>query len=112
MSATASATLDHKLTQLKLARIRDVYPQWITHAEQQGMGYGEFLDELLAEEEARIRRTVAFRSAMWRLTASLLGVRRTMNPVDTLPLSRPARVRLTRYWRSAKPRKSNPTAPS
>jgi len=36
MSATptATATLDHKLTQLKLARIRDVYPQWITHAEQ------------------------------------------------------------------------------
>ncbi len=63
MSATptATASLDHKLTQLKLARIRDVYPQWIAHAEQQGMGYGEFLDELLAEEmvsrqENQIRR--------------------------------------------------------
>jgi DNA replication protein DnaC len=63
MSATptAMASLDHKLTQLKLARIRDVYPQWIGHAEQQGMGYGEFLDELLAEEmvsrqENQIRR--------------------------------------------------------
>jgi DNA replication protein DnaC len=63
MSATptATASLDHKLTQLKLARIRDVYPQWIGHAEQQGMGYGEFLDELLAEEmvsrqENQIRR--------------------------------------------------------
>ena len=47
---TGTATLDHKLTQLKLARLREVYPHWIAHAEQQGMGYGEFLDELLAEE--------------------------------------------------------------
>jgi DNA replication protein DnaC len=55
------ASLDHKLTQLKLARMRAVYPQWVVHAEQQGMGYGEFLDELLAEElvsrqENQIRR--------------------------------------------------------
>lgn len=49
-TVTATASLDHKLTHLKLARIREVYPQWIAHAEQQGLGYGEFLAELLAEE--------------------------------------------------------------
>jgi DNA replication protein DnaC len=60
MSSTP-APLDHKLTQLKLGRIREVYPSWIQHAEQQQMGYGEFLDELVNEEllsrhENQIRR--------------------------------------------------------
>lgn len=59
--AGATTALDHKLAHLKLSRIREVYPQWISQAEQQGMGYGEFLDELLAEEvvsrqENQIRR--------------------------------------------------------
>lgn len=57
----ATTALDHKLTQLKLSRVREVYPQWISQAEQQSMGYAEFLDELLAEEvvnrqENQIRR--------------------------------------------------------
>jgi DNA replication protein DnaC len=59
MSATNS--LEHKLTQLKLARVRDVCDQWIRHAEQHQLGYGEFLEELLNEEvltrqENQIRR--------------------------------------------------------
>jgi DNA replication protein DnaC len=45
-----SASLDHKLTQLKLSRIREVYPQWVVQAEQRQLGYAEFLDGLLAEE--------------------------------------------------------------
>jgi DNA replication protein DnaC len=58
---SAPSSVDHKLTQLKLSRIREVYPTWISHAEQQQMGYGEFLDELLSEEllgrqENHIRR--------------------------------------------------------
>ncbi len=53
--------IDHKLTQLKLRRIREVYGQWIAQAEQQQLGYAEFLDELLSEEvlgrqENQIRR--------------------------------------------------------
>lgn len=59
MSVTGS--LEHKLTQLKLGRIREVCDQWILQAEQQQLGYGEFLDELLSEEvltrqENQIRR--------------------------------------------------------
>jgi DNA replication protein DnaC len=58
---TASSALEHKLTQLKLGRIREVLDQWIEHAEQHQLGYGEFLDELLSEEvlsrrENQIRR--------------------------------------------------------
>ena len=58
---SATATLDHKLTQLKLGRIREVCDQWIEQAEQHQLGYGEFLDELLSEEvlsrrENQIRR--------------------------------------------------------
>jgi DNA replication protein DnaC len=53
--------IDHKLTQLKLRRIREVYGQWVAQAEQQQLGYAEFLDELLSEEvlgrqENQIRR--------------------------------------------------------
>jgi DNA replication protein DnaC len=59
MSTTAA--LEHKLTQLKLSRIREVYPQWISHAEEHELGYAEFRDELLSEEvlsrqENQIRR--------------------------------------------------------
>lgn len=45
-----SASIEQKLTRLKLSRIREVYASWIAHAEQQSLGYGEFLDELLSEE--------------------------------------------------------------
>jgi DNA replication protein DnaC len=55
------AALDQKLAQLKLSRLRAVVASWITQAEQQQLGYAEFLDELLAEEvlgrqENQIRR--------------------------------------------------------
>ncbi|MDQ5854043.1 MAG: IS21-like element helper ATPase IstB [Chloroflexota bacterium] len=45
-----SASIEQKLTRLKLRRMREVYASWITQAEQQALGYGEFLDELLSEE--------------------------------------------------------------
>ena len=45
-----SASIEQKLTRLKLSRMREVYASWITQAEQQTLGYGEFLDELLSEE--------------------------------------------------------------
>ena len=53
--------IELKLTQLKLARLREVVESAIMQAEQQQLGYGEFLDELLAEEllgrqENQIRR--------------------------------------------------------
>src|SRR5215207_11321098 len=55
------STLEQKLAQLKLGRMREVVGSWITQAEQQQLGYGEFLDELLSEEllgrqENQIRR--------------------------------------------------------
>src|SRR5919205_3404998 len=55
------SSLDQKLTRLKLSRIREVVASWISQAEQQQLGYGEFLDELLSEEllgrqEHQIRR--------------------------------------------------------
>ena len=53
--------LEHKLTQLKLGRIREVHGQWVSHAEQHELGYAEFLEgllneELLARQENQIRR--------------------------------------------------------
>src|SRR2546430_14947676 len=45
-----SETLDHKLTTLRLARIREVYPSWIEQAAYTQMGYGEFLEQLVTEE--------------------------------------------------------------
>lgn len=53
--------LEQKLTHLKLGRLREVVASAIAQAEQQQLGYGEFLDELLAEEvlgrqENQIRR--------------------------------------------------------
>ena len=47
---STSSTLELKLTQLKLSRIREVVTSWIVQAEQQQLSYGEFLEELLAEE--------------------------------------------------------------
>ena len=43
-------SLEHKLTQLKLGRIREVCDQWIEQAEHHQLGYGEFLEGLLSEE--------------------------------------------------------------
>lgn len=59
MSLTAG--LEQKLSQLKLSRMREVYPQWVTQAEQGQLSYGEFLDALLSEEivgrrENQVRR--------------------------------------------------------
>ncbi|MGB8343971.1 MAG: IS21-like element helper ATPase IstB [Ktedonobacteraceae bacterium] len=56
-----SESLDHKLTTLKLARVREVYPSWTLQAAQSEMGYGEFLEqlvteELLARQENQLRR--------------------------------------------------------
>jgi DNA replication protein DnaC len=49
-SSTRSASLDQKLTALKLARIRQVYPSWTEQAIQAQLGYTEVLDELVTEE--------------------------------------------------------------
>lgn len=59
MSVTTG--LNQKLTQLKLSRMREVVDSLIAQAEQQQLGYAEFLDELLHEEvlgrqENQIRR--------------------------------------------------------
>jgi DNA replication protein DnaC len=45
-----SESLDHKLTTLKLGRMRQVYPSWIEQAAHTEMGYGEFLEQLVTEE--------------------------------------------------------------
>jgi len=45
-----SQTLDHKLAELKLGRMRQVYPTWIEQAAHNEMGYGEFLEQLVSEE--------------------------------------------------------------
>ena len=56
--------LEQKLTQLKLGRMRAVVASALAQAEEHQLGYGEFLDELLAEEllgrhENQIRRRLA-----------------------------------------------------
>ena len=45
-----SESLDHKLTTLKLARVREIYASWIEQAAQTEMGYGEFLEQVVTEE--------------------------------------------------------------
>jgi len=45
-----SESLDHKLTTLKLARVREVYASWTLQAVQSEIGYGEFLEQLVTEE--------------------------------------------------------------
>ncbi len=67
------AALDQKLAQLKLGRLRAVVASWITQAEQQQLGYAEFLDELLAEEvlgrqENQIRRKLKAASFPYEAT--------------------------------------------
>ncbi|WP_129677632.1 ATP-binding protein [Candidatus Chloroploca sp. Khr17] len=57
------SAVEQKLTHLKLGRMRAVVASAITQAEQHQLGYGEFLDELLAEEllgrhENQIRRRI------------------------------------------------------
>jgi DNA replication protein DnaC len=42
--------LDQKLRELRLARIRQVYPSWIERAEQFDLGYAEVLEQLVTEE--------------------------------------------------------------
>ncbi len=42
--------MEELLTQLKLARIRDVYKDWIQKAAKQEMSYADFLYGLLNEE--------------------------------------------------------------
>ena len=58
------SAVEQKLAQLKLGRMRAVVESAIAQAEQHQLGYGEFLDELLAEEllgrhENQIRRRLA-----------------------------------------------------
>jgi DNA replication protein DnaC len=45
-----SASLDQKLTTLRLARIREVYASWADQAAQEHLSYVAFLDELVTEE--------------------------------------------------------------
>jgi DNA replication protein DnaC len=47
---SVSSSLEQKLSQLKLTRMREVVASWISQAEQQQLGYAEFLEELLSEE--------------------------------------------------------------
>ena len=47
---TTPASLDQKLTQLRLGRMRDVYQDWVQYAETHQLSYQESLDELLTEE--------------------------------------------------------------
>ncbi len=67
-------TLEHKLTQLKLGRIRQVYGEWLERAAQTELSYAEFLDELLSEElltrqENQIRKRLSL--ARFPFAASL-----------------------------------------
>ncbi len=78
-----SSSLEHKLTLLKLSRIREVYASWITQAEQEQLGYGEFLDELLSEEvvgrhENQIRRKL--KAAGFPFAATLEGFDFSLRP--------------------------------
>ncbi len=53
--------MEDLLVRLKLARIREVYPEWIERASREGMGYRDFLqglleEEVVAREEKRMRK--------------------------------------------------------
>ncbi len=50
LSSPHSASLDQKLTTLRLARIRQVYASWAEQAAQEHLSYVAFLDELVTEE--------------------------------------------------------------
>jgi DNA replication protein DnaC len=78
-----SSSLEHKLTLLKLSRMREVYASWIAQAEQAQLGYGEFLDELLSEEvlgrqENQIRRQL--KAAGFPFAATLEGFDFSLRP--------------------------------
>ena len=45
-----SESLDHKLTTLKLARVREVNASWTLQAAQSEMGYGELLEQLVVQD--------------------------------------------------------------
>ena len=58
------SSIEQKLSQLKLGRMRAVVASALAQAEEHQLGYGEFLDELLAEEllsrqENGVRRRLA-----------------------------------------------------
>ncbi len=79
----SSSSLEHKLTLLKLSRMREVYASWIAQAEQEQLGYGEFLDELLSEElvgrqENQIRRKL--KAAGFPFAATLEGFDFSLRP--------------------------------
>lgn len=81
MSITAS--LEQKLTQLKLSRTREVYAHWVKEAEAHQLGYAEFLDGLLSEEvvsrqENQIRRQL--KAAGFPFSASLEQFDFTLHP--------------------------------
>ncbi len=80
---STSSNVEHKLTRLKLSRIREVYPSWIAQAEQHQLGYAEFLDELLSEElvgrqENQIRRKL--KAAGFPFAATLEGFDFSLRP--------------------------------
>lgn len=59
-----TASIEQKLTLLKLSRLRQVYQSWIDHAVAEQLEYGDFLEQLLSEEvlarqENQMRRRMA-----------------------------------------------------
>ena len=78
-----SQALDHKLTELKLGRMRQVYPTWGEQAVQTEMGYAEFLEqlaseELLARQENHLRRKM--KAAGFPYAASIEQFDFTLHP--------------------------------
>lgn len=64
MNNPITLSVDQKLSQLKLGRIRQVYADCLDRAAQTDLSYAEFLDELLSEEllgrqENQIRRRLS-----------------------------------------------------
>jgi DNA replication protein DnaC len=67
-------SLEQKLNELKLGRMRQVYPHWIEQAANNQMDYGEFLEQLLSEElvaRQENRRRRRMQSANFSFDASL-----------------------------------------
>src|SRR5437764_8437927 len=78
-----SQALDHKLTELKLGQMRQVYPTWVDQAAHTQMGYGEFLEqlgssELLARQENHLRRKM--KAAGFPYAASIEQFDFTLHP--------------------------------
>lgn len=89
--------VEQKLSQLKLGRMRAVVESAIAQAEQHQLGYGEFLDELLAEEllgrhENQIRR---------RLTQAGFPYLATLEQFDWQARPELKRAVMMRYFDSA-----------